>query len=181
MNTSFGFIRNNIIEINDWHQLLNLESSIKDVAVSVNTIDDDVCHGESITIYNKITNFVYVCFFVLGDNSKQADVTNLTLSTEQASTIINTFGYNIAFVPEINLTIETKQLLESLYSIGYKYIYKTISGKIIIDKFENPYYNLEEYFTENHLDVKMLPNYDLYDFSFVEDNINYSIYNLLNQ
>ena len=27
----------------------------------------------------------------------------------------------------------------------------------------------------------MLPNYDLYDFSFVEDNINYSIYNLLNQ
>lgn len=96
MKTSFGFLNDNVYEITDWYQLINIESEFKDVALSVNCIDDHICKGTSISIYNKISKLNYITFFVIYGNN--IPVSEIVTPTESAVSILNAFGFKVRFV-----------------------------------------------------------------------------------
>ena len=98
MKTSFGFFNNNTYEIDDWHQLLNIESEFKDIALSINCIDDHICEGTSISIYNKISKINYVTFFVTYSDNNIVPVSNVVVPVNTAIAILNAFGFKVNFV-----------------------------------------------------------------------------------
>ena len=103
MKTSFGIINNNIYEISDWHELLNIPSEFKDVALSVNNIKDHICEGISISIFNKISKLNYVTFFVSYDDDNVVAVSNIVTHTELAVSILNAFGFRVKFIEDVSI------------------------------------------------------------------------------
>lgn len=176
MKTSFGIVNNNIVEINDWRQLLNLKSSLNCISCRISAIDDGICNGTTIQIFNSVNGYIYLCFFVSGTTNGQINCSDLCVSTEQAVSMLNMFGYNIIFKSYPNITDETKQLLKSLFEVGYNYIYKSnnsfIFASVVTDS--NQVYN-----DLNKFNIDASPNYRNCDFSFIEYNRIYSIKNLL--
>ena len=108
MKTSFGIINDNIYEISNWHELLNIKSEFKDIALSVNDIKDHMCEGTSISIFNSVSKINYVTFFVSYDDDNIVAVSNIITSTDIAVKILNSFGFRIKFVED--LTIEEATL-----------------------------------------------------------------------
>ena len=103
MKTSFGIINNNIYEISDWHELLNIPSEFKDVALSINDIKYNICEGISISIFNKISKLNYVTFFVSYDDDNIVAVSNIVTPTELAVSTLNAFGFKVKFIEDVSI------------------------------------------------------------------------------
>lgn len=97
MKTSFGVINDNIYEISDWHQLINVPSDIADVKLSVNDVNDKLCSGISISIYNSISKLNYITFFISYNDTKIISLSNFVVSTDYAISLLNSFGFAVKF------------------------------------------------------------------------------------
>lgn len=176
MNTSFGVINDTMYEITDWHQLINIPSDYSDIKCMVTTIDDEFCDGISITVYNIKSNIIYTSFFVVGSDSKIISLQSTILEPNTVENILATFGFHVRYINHYNITIETKNVLESCLSLGFNFIHKF--------DFKNNYIYVSKYNSSDsrdlHLiDIKEFPNSNLCDFSFLKFNDRLSISDIL--
>lgn len=175
MDTHFGFFNSNKTVIHDWHQLLNLHSSLTNVTCSVNDISDDICSATSITIYNKQTNFNYITFFVSGDDSSLVNISTLIYTPDDAINILSLFGYSVLFDDKINLTDKTATVLSALQSLGYNFICKNSKNIIYASQFSDHDLILET----GMMVTDVMPASIDCDFSFMAISTVYSIEELL--
>lgn len=181
MDTSFGIATSNITRINDWHQLLGIDSSIANVTCNVSNISDDICACTNITLKNKLTDCIYTSIFVAGNNSKQVNVTPFVVSVANAVQLLNAFGYNIEFVGGIQLTAATKQILQSYKALGYNFVQKIFTphnipeSGIFVSQSESNTVSAQN----NMLKIESAPSFLTCDFSFLSVGDSYSIDNLI--
>lgn len=172
MDTSFGLAKDTIYVIHDWSQLLSIPSTIPNVKCYVQIINDDLCCGTMIAIFNSESHFDYIKFFVSGDHSKIVDCCSLTYSVNEALNVLKTFGYNVEYA-SFDISRSTRDLLFSYYQLGFRYVFKsTVDGNIYVSKDNSP-----DLITGTSCSAS--PNFKYCDFTFLDPGVGQSISNLL--
>lgn len=93
-----------------------------------------------------------------------------SLTSEEAESLLNSYGFNCRFESTYQINESARSLLESLRDTGFEFIVKTVKpvGSVFAVKENN-----------SSLDLKSCPGWSYTDWLFMSPNVPYSIVSLL--
>ena len=113
----------NILEINNWDQLVRARSDFDNLRIKVSHYKNDDLEGTKISIIDYNTNEVYLTIF---PNILHSTVIPKTASfeTQKVVNIINSYGFNVRLSQPEVLPENVVTILKGLYEAGYRYVYR---------------------------------------------------------
>jgi len=113
----------NILEINNWNQLVSAKSDYSNLKIIPTQYNSEDITGTKISIVDYNNNDTYLVIFVKDIQSTIIPET-CSVTPEQAVTLINNFGFNVRLSEPTVIANDVIELLKGLYSQGYRYVYK---------------------------------------------------------
>lgn len=114
---------NNILEINNWDQLVRAKSSCENLRILVSHYKNDDLEGTKITIVDYNTNEIYLTLFANIIHSSVIPEQS-SMETQQIVDIINSYGFNIRISQPEVVTDNVLTILRGYYESGYRYVYR---------------------------------------------------------
>ena len=122
----------NILEINNWNQLVRARSDYENLRIVVNQYNNDSLVGTKIQIVDYNTNDVYLTLFTEVTSSTVIPTT-VSMELPQIVDIINSYGFNVRISEPEVVSDKVLKILQGLYEAGYLYVFKNYVPACIND------------------------------------------------
>lgn len=170
MANTFSGSNSESYEISNVDQLIGLRSQKdRNFRISVRHSNIDSAIYTSVIIYNELKNTEIISLLTSCENDILG-VSDAIISRDNLILVLASFGFNVQFSDSIDLTAQTKQFLQSLYDVGFRYFKFTSDGMIVLMSNSND---------SNYATASLFSGFDLCDFSrFILSSQPQTIYNI---